>query len=66
MLVETANRVKAIVKAMMPFEVLNFKDSVDVVGGPSGSEKLEQMSDYFKKLEKGKVKAKNDTRKKVK
>ncbi len=65
-LVETSNRVKAMVKAMMPYEVLNLKDAVDTVGGPSGAEKLEQMSDYYKKLEKGKLKSRNDTRKKTK
>jgi len=61
-LVETANRMKAIIKAAMPFEVLNLKD-MDPVGTKSSTEKLETMDAYYKKLEKGKLKPKNDTRK---
>lgn len=62
-LVETSNRVKAMIKAMMPYEILNLKDQVSVVGCSSCSSKLEEMDAYFKKLEKGKVKPKNDKRK---
>ena len=63
-LVETSNRVKAMVKAMMPYEVLNLKDNVGIVGCLSCMTKIEEMDAYYKKLEKGKLKAKNDTRKK--
>lgn len=63
-LVESSNRIKAIIKAMMPFEILNLKDKVGIVGCKSCSDKLEEMNAYYAKLEKGKLKAKNDTRKK--
>jgi len=62
-LVETSNRVKAMVKAMMSFEILNLKDIVGVVGCSSCTSKLEEMDAYYKKLEKGKVRPKNDFRK---
>lgn len=65
-LVESSNRVKAIIKALMPYEILNLKDKVGIVGCHSCTEKLEEMNAYYKKLEKGKLKAKNDTRKKSK
>lgn len=65
-LVESSNRIKAIIKAMMPFEILNLKDKVDVVGCKSCTSKLEEMNAYYAKLEKGKLKAKNDTRKRDK
>jgi hypothetical protein len=65
-LVETGNRIKALVKAMMPFEVLNLKD-VAVIGEPSVVAKgnLERMKQYFGKQEKmvKKAKASNVTRK---
>lgn len=63
-LVESSNRVKAIIKAMMPYEILNLKDKVGIVGCKSCTDKLEEMNAYYKQLEKGKLKAKNDTRKK--
>ena len=63
-IVESANRVKAIIKAMMPYEILNLKDQVGIVGCSSCTSKLEEMDAYYAKLEKGKLKAKNDTRKK--
>lgn len=62
-LVETSNRVKAMVKAVMAYEVLNFKDEVEAVGEETSDAKLQEMDAYFKKLEKGKVKPKNDFRK---
>ena len=62
-LVETSNRMKAMVKAAMPYEVLNLKDAVGIVGCSSCTTKLEEMEAYYKKLEKGKVKPKNDKRK---
>lgn len=61
-LVETSNRVKAMVKAMMPYEVLNFKESVDVVGSKTSTDKLSEMDDYYKKLQ-PKGRPKNDKRK---
>lgn len=65
-LVETSNRVKAMVKAMMSFEILNLKDIVGVVGCSSCTSKLEEMDAYYKNLEKGKLKPKNDFRKAAK
>ena len=62
-LVESSNRVKAIIKAVMPYEILNIKEEMNLVGCQSCTEKAEQMAAYFKNLEKGKIKAKNDTRK---
>ena len=62
-LVESSNRVKAIIKAMMPFEILNFKDEVATVGNKSDTTKLKEMDSYYKRLEKGKIKPKNVTRK---
>jgi len=64
--VESSNRIKAIIKATMPYEILNLKDKVNVPDAPSSQEKLKQMDAYYKDLEKGKIKAKNDTRKKIK
>lgn len=62
-LVESSNRIKAIIKALMPYEILNLKDKVGIVGCHSCSTKLEEMDAYYKKLEKGKVKPRNVTRK---
>lgn len=65
-LVETANRVKALVKAMMPYEVLNLKDvapiSEDATSIATGN--LDRMKEYFGKQEKmvKKVKPTNITR----
>jgi hypothetical protein len=65
-LVESSNRIKALVKAMMPYEVLNLKE-VAVIGEPSVVAKgnLEKMKEYFGKQEKMVKKAKpaNVTRK---
>jgi len=65
-LVETSNRIKALVKAMMPFEVLNLKE-VEPVGsrGNVATGNLEKMKEYFGKQEKMIKKAKsiNVTRK---
>ena len=65
-LVETGNRIKVLVKAMMPFEILNLKE-VGVVGEPSTIAKgnIERMKEYFSKQEKmvKKVKPSNVTRK---
>lgn len=60
-LIETSNRVKAMVKAMRTYEILNLKNSVLEVGNdPTASvEKLNNMTNYYKSLEKGKVKPKN-------
>ena len=60
-LVETANRVKALVKAMMAYEVLNLKDAVDTVGEPSAVAQgnLNKMKEYFGKQEKMIKKARN-------
>ena len=60
-LVETSNRMKALVKAMMPFEVLNLKGAVDVISEPSTIAKgnLERMKEYFGKQEKMIKKARN-------
>lgn len=62
-LVETSNRMKAMVKAIMAYEILNLKDSVKVINSGSSTDKLQEMDAYFKKLEKGKTKPKNDFRK---
>jgi hypothetical protein len=62
-LVETSNRVKAMVKAVMAYEVGNLKDKVGIVGCHSCMTKIEEMDAYYKNLEKGKVKPKNDLRK---
>ena len=48
-LVETGNRVKVMVKAMMAYEILNLKGAVDVVSGPSAIAKDNQakMDSYY-------------------
>jgi len=65
-LVESGNRIKALVKAMMPYEILNLKGT-DVIGEPSVVAKgnLTKMKEYFGKQEKmvKKVKLANVTRK---
>jgi hypothetical protein len=58
-LIETSNRVKAMVKAVMGYEVLNLKEVSPVEPSSHAKEKLEQMTAYYKKLEKGKVKPQN-------
>jgi hypothetical protein len=65
-LVESSNRVKALVKAMMPYEILNLKE-VSSVGADKSSiaaGNLEKMKEYFGKQEKmvKKVKPSNITR----
>lgn len=62
-LVESGNRVKVMVKAQMPYEILNLKDAVNPVGNKSSLEKLELIADTNKKLVKGALKPKNVTRK---
>jgi hypothetical protein len=62
-LVETANRVKVIVKAQRAFEILNLKGRVDAVGSQSSREKLEQIADSNKQMMKKPAKPKNVTRK---
>lgn len=67
-LVETSNRIKALVKAMMPFEVLNLKE-VTPVGEPSklhATGNLERMKEYFGKQEKAVQKARKELHKKLK
>ena len=51
------------IKVVMPYEILNIKEEMNLIGCHSCTEKAEEMAAYFKKLEKGKLKAKNDTRK---
>lgn len=66
-LVETGNRVKALVKAMMAYEVLNLKEVTPVVEAPNvhATGNLQKMKEYFGKQEKAvkKVKLANVTRK---
>ena len=62
-LVETSNRMKAMVKAVMGYEVLNLKEVAPIAPDTHAKDKLEQMNAYYKKLEKGKVKPKNVTTK---
>lgn len=62
-LVETSNRVKAMVKAVMGYEVLNLKEVAPVTPDSHAKEKLEQMTAYYKGLEKGKLKPQNRTTK---
>lgn len=69
-LVETSNRMKALVKAMVPYEVLNLKE-VSAVGSDrsaTAKENIEKMNDYFGKQAKmvKKVKLANVTRPKDK
>lgn len=61
-LVETSNRMKAMVKAMRTFEVLNLKPTVLEVGNDPAApvEKLEKMTAYYKGLEKGKKRPSNE------
>ena len=49
-LVESSNRMKAIIKAMMPYEILNLKEQVQSVGQKSSVEKIKEMDAYYKKL----------------
>jgi hypothetical protein len=62
-LVETGNRIKVMVKAQRPYEVLNLKDSVNLVGNKSSTEKIEAIAAANKKLVKGALKPRNVTRK---
>lgn len=61
-MVETSNRMKAMVKAQQKYEILNFKDAVDAVQNDPVSpvEKLNTMTKYFKDLEKGKKRPQNE------
>ena len=58
-LVETSNRMKAMVKAVMGYEVLNLKEVAPVAPSDIAKQNLERMDAYYKKLEKGKVKPQN-------
>lgn len=60
-LVESNNRVKIMVKAMMPYEVLNLKE-VAPVADTSPVEKIKEMDAYYKKLQ-PKKRPLNDKRK---
>ena len=62
-LIETSNRMKAMIKAVMGYEVLNLKEVAPVAPDTHAKDKLEQMTAYYKKLEKGKVKPLNRTTK---
>lgn len=62
-LVETSNRMKAMIKAVMGYEVLNLKEVAPVAPDTHAKDKLEQMTAYYKKLEKGKLKPQNRTTK---
>jgi hypothetical protein len=69
-LVETGNRIKVMVKAMMAYEILNLKGAVEVVAGPSTIAKDNQarMDAYYEAQRKLVKKAKpiNITRPKAK
>ena len=59
-LVETANRMKAIIKVQMPYEVLNLKQISPIgTGSEDAAAKLLANAAHFKKLEKGKLKPRN-------
>lgn len=58
-LVETSNRMKAMVKAVMGYEVLNLKEVSPVAPTEIAKQNLERMDAYYKKLEKGKLKPQN-------
>jgi len=58
-LVETSNRMKAMIKAIMGYEVLNLKEVAPVAPTEVAKQNLERMDAYYKKLEKGKVKPQN-------
>lgn len=62
-LVETSNRVKAMIKAMMAYEVLNLKDKVDIIGCSSCTDKIKEIEDRNKAMMKKVLKPKNVTRK---
>lgn len=62
-LVESSNRVKAMIKAMMAYEVLNLKDKVGIVGCNSCTDKLEEIEARNKAMMKKVLKPKNVTRK---
>lgn len=62
-LVESSNRVKAMIKAIMIFEVLNLKEKVDLVGCHSCTDKLKEIEAANKALMKKPLKPRNVTRK---
>jgi len=62
-IVETSNRVKAMIKAMMAYEILNLKDKVDMVGCYSCTDKLEEIEARNKAMMKKALKPRNVTRK---
>jgi hypothetical protein len=68
-LVETSNRLKALVKAMMAYEVLNLKDVLPVSDSKTvATGNIQKMKEYFGKQEKliKKAKSANVTRPKEK
>jgi hypothetical protein len=62
-LVETSNRMKAMIKAVMGYEILNLKEVAAVAPDTHAVDKLAEMDAYYKKLEKGKLKVQNRTAK---
>jgi len=62
-IVESSNRVKAMIKAMMSYEILNLKDKVDLVGTSSRTDKLEELEAQNKSMMKKALKPRNVTRK---
>lgn len=62
-LVESSNRVKAMIKAVMAYEVLNLKDKVGIVGCESCTTTLEEIEARNKAMMKKVLKPKNVTRK---
>ncbi len=61
--VESSNRVKAMIKAMMAYEVLNLKDKVGLVGCHSCTDKIEEIEARNKAMMKKVLKPRNVTRK---
>lgn len=62
-IVESGNRIKAMIKAMMAYEILNLKDKVDVIGCHSCTDKLEEIEAKNKAMMKKALKPRNVTRK---
>ena len=58
-LVETSNRMKAMVKAVMGYEILNLKEVVPVAPSDIAEKNIERMNAYYKDLGKGKLKLQN-------
>lgn len=62
-IVESGNRIKAMIKAMMAYEILNLKDKVDLIGCQSCTDKLEEIEAKNKAMMRKVVKPRNVTRK---